>query len=101
MSDKRYDGSAVLSRMSGLPRDEIVAMWEAVKKNNATLDACPRHQFDAALVVKMGDKVKCNQCGGTLPLTAISYYIRGYRAAGGNSDDIWPGWFAKKGSNDT
>ena len=37
-------------------------------------------------------KVTCNECGGSMCLTELSGYMAGFEAAGGNANDVWPGW---------
>jgi hypothetical protein len=88
---KTYDGVAELSRVTGLPRADILSIWAEAKANVAKLDTCPRHRFTST-PVKLGDKFICLACGGTVGLTDLGNYIRGYRAHGGDADDIWPGW---------
>lgn len=88
------DGAAVLSRVSGLSRDDVLQIWEEVKANKARLDACPRHRFPGGSV-KIGQKVICQACGGGMSLTDAGSYVRGYEAKGGSADDIWHGWHEK------
>lgn len=67
------------------------ALWKAVKANRAKLDACPRHYFGN---VGEGDysqpkkKRVCANCGGEMNDRDIITYARGYKAAGGNPDDV-------------
>lgn len=68
---------------------------EAILSRVRQLDRCPRHLFPAA-DAGTAHKATCLACGGTLDLTAIRFYIRGYMAAGGNSEEIWPGFFEVK-----
>jgi hypothetical protein len=88
---KTYDGATELSRVTGMPRAEILSLWEEVKVNMAKLNACPRHRF-TPVPVKLGDKFTCTVCGGVTGPTDLGNYIKGYRAHGGDADDIWPGW---------
>lgn len=67
------------------------ALLAEVRANLDRLEACPRHQFDAVPAVLLSDKHACLRCGGTMDVVAIGQYARGYKAAGGNPDDIWPG----------
>ena len=89
------DGAKLLSDLSGVSRADVLSIWEEVKANRAKLDACARHRF-LPVPVKMGDKVTCVVCGGILSLSALDSYVRGYKASGGNPDDIWPGYFKEK-----
>jgi hypothetical protein len=75
-------------------RGEALSLWEQVKANNAALNACKRHRFEAR-PVKLGEKQTCLECGGKIQLTDLGQYIAGYVAAGGNVDDIWPGYNGK------
>lgn len=96
MSDKRYDGAEDISRMTGLSRDKVISLWEEVKENVRRLDGCERHKFDAPLV-KIGEKLTCQNCGGVLSLSDISQYVRGFRAAGGDPELVYPGFFKARG----
>lgn len=70
--------------------DEI---WKSVKENRAKLDACKRHNFTINNVpMELGAKVKCNVCGGWLELVRVKDYCRGYKAAGGNPNDVVEGF---------
>jgi hypothetical protein len=89
------DGAAEFSRMTGVPRAEILSMWDQVKINIAKLDACPRHRFEP-VPVRMGDKVRCDNCGGQISLVDLSHYVKGYRAAGGDVNDVWPGYDTRR-----
>jgi hypothetical protein len=63
-----------------------------IRSNSEKLNACPRHHYDPPAELKLGMKLTCTVCGGTLGLTDIGQYIKGYMAHGGESSDIWPGW---------
>jgi hypothetical protein len=69
-------------------------LWEEVKANGARKDACPRHHFTYE-TVQFGQPIRCDNCGGTMQLTDAGMYVKGYIAAGGNPDDVWPGWLKK------
>ncbi len=90
---QRHDGADELSKLSGLSRDDVKSIWEEVKANHAKLSACERHNFTPQLV-GLGKRVTCNRCNGSMTLTNVGEYIRGYVASGNSSDDIWPGWSA-------
>lgn len=59
--------------------------------NRKRLLACPRHQFEPATLESRYARHECLQCGGLMRLSDIGNYTRGYRAAGGDPDDVWPG----------
>lgn len=65
-------------------------IWDEVKGNNEKLSGCSRHRFGGTF--KIGERKACERCGGTMTLTAIGEYVRGFKAAGGSPDEIWPGW---------
>jgi hypothetical protein len=89
------DGVDQLSNMSGLSRDGIKNIWKEVQANHAKLASCPRHRFEGGSV-KIGQKVTCLNCGGMTGLVHVGDYIDGYRAAGGDVNDIWPEYDGKK-----
>jgi hypothetical protein len=62
----------------GLSPTDIASLWEAVKANNAKLDACARHRLSPpAGGVKLGEKQTCLHSGGEMRLADIGAYIRG------------------------
>ena len=83
------DGAKMLSDMSGIPREEIMSLWDQVKENHRKLRECKRHRFSGGKV-SLGQKVICLECGGEMGLVSVGDYIRGYEAHGGNADDVWP-----------
>lgn len=66
-------------------------LWTEVKENLGRLDHCPKHRFEGGYPA-LGANMTCLQCGGSLNIIRVRYYIQGYMAAGGKSDDIWPGY---------
>ncbi len=70
---------------------ESQKIWDDVKVNRTRLDGCKRHLWLYEKVT-LGQPIKCEHCGGTMQLTDAGMYVRGYVAAGGNPDDVWPGW---------
>ena len=83
------EAAKLLSKVSGVGVGELKALWQDAKDNVDRLHGCARHRFDA---VQPGKRVTCLECGGVMSLSDIGNYIRGYVAAGGAADDIWPGW---------
>lgn len=80
-----FDASAVRARS----RD----MLNAIRANRKRLDECPKHRFEIGEPpYRLGAKATCMHCHGEMELTSIDEYLRGYRAAGGNPNDIVPGW---------
>lgn len=67
-------------------------LWAQVKANRARIEDCKRHRFPGGAGIRLGQKHVCLECGGEMQLTEVGPYIRGYEAAGGNADDIWPSY---------
>lgn len=75
MSDeKRYDGSEVLSNVSGLSKEAIRELWEEVKNNSKVLGSCRRpHDFEIDLTMTVASAT-CKTCGGMMDkFNAMSY----------------------------
>ncbi len=59
----------VLSKVSGVPRAEALALWEQVRANSARLKGCEgphefvEHEKTGALV----RSYRCTKCEGTMP----------------------------------
>lgn len=64
-------------------------MLAEIKQNHRNLNRCPQHLFPFK-ESNLGQKHSCANCGGTMRLTEISYYCRGYKAAGGDPNEICP-----------
>ena len=89
----KTDGAELLSRLSGISRDEVLALWQQVKDNKAKLKSCARHRVDVdPASVNIGMRLRCVSCGGEMSLSDIGSYIGGYVSNGGSADDIWPGY---------
>jgi hypothetical protein len=72
-------------------------LWEEVQENNRKKEACPLHTFKPMTgAIRIGQKFTCTNCGGErFSLVDIGHYLRGYKAAGGDPDDVFPGWANK------
>jgi len=71
--------------------EQTKGIWAEVKANQAKRKQCKRHRIlpeDWAF----GRRITCRECGAWMQATDLIYYIEGYEAAGGNADDIWPGY---------
>lgn len=57
------------------------ALWDAVKQNHATLDACPAHDFsiDTTPEKPIGKTWRCTACGGTVDSIWKGAYETGRR----------------------
>lgn len=65
-----------------------------VKANLAVLRGCKKHSFVIPYTVTPGLKLTCLCCGGTLRLIDAMRYAEGYKAAGGNADEVLLGFNA-------
>lgn len=79
--DGTYNGVGVMSELSGIPRHEVLSIWEQVKANQYKLSACPWHDFEPILpLVKTGQKYRCKHCGGEVNASAYHWHEQGRRA---------------------
>ena len=84
MSDEpRYNGAEVLSRISGISKEEVLASFERAKANIAILAACAGpHVFEAlppenAKQKVFGVRYRCKTCGGEVESRERAWYERG------------------------
>lgn len=66
-------------------------LFEAIVANNKRLDDCPKHLFENVPIAFHG-RATCSVCGGSMDVLKISQYVRGYIAAGGDAEDVFPDW---------
>jgi hypothetical protein len=68
-------------------------LLDEIKENQARLDNCNKHHFPTfPNTVTFGMKLDCSKCGGSMNAVHAFAYTNGYVAAGGNGNDIIPGW---------
>lgn len=77
-----------------MDKSEAAGLLKEIKANHAKLNSCAKHEFGKVV----GDRTNgysprqnmrtCQQCGGTMEDRDIVLYAKGYKAAGGNPDDI-------------
>lgn len=74
-------------------------LWAEAQANVARLDGCSRHHFEmtdeqvnAGPAALFGKKLTCQRCKGRMDMLGVNQYVRGFMAAGGNPNDILPGW---------
>ena len=69
-------------------------MLADIRENHRRWRECPRHLYRAwdANKHSLGQKHTCLNCGSSKSLTDIGCYIEGYKAAGGDPNDIMPGY---------
>lgn len=68
-----------LSKISGLPTDDVAQIVDKVLANNRQLESCPRHRF----VRVEGEpnpfrqKYRCEVCGGSIGSQQHHWWLRG------------------------
>lgn len=65
---------------------------QEIKDNQQRLDGCKVHWFPTLPAITLGAKFVCANCGGKIDALHAYAYTRGYIAAGGNGNNIIPGW---------
>lgn len=74
-------------------KNEHSQLFAFVKANRAKLDACARHRFEMGdPPYRFGMKLTCTNCGGTIDAVQAFVYTQGYKAAGGDPNDVIPGY---------
>jgi hypothetical protein len=90
---KPTDITKALARLSGLSSEQVAVIWAHVRENRCKEQSCIGHRFDAPTgAIRIGAKFTCTVCGCELSLPDIAQYRYGYMAAGGDGDDVWPGF---------
>ena len=73
--------------------EESRALFEQVKANRPKLDACPKHRFDVGdPPYRFGAKFTCTNCGGEMDAVQAFRYCQGFKAAGGDPNEVIPGY---------
>lgn len=74
-------------------KDEAAAQFAKVQENRAKIDACLKHRFDIGdPPYRFGAKFTCTNCGGTMDAVQAFRYCQGFKAAGGNPNEVIPGY---------
>lgn len=67
-----------------------------VKANAAKLAACKQHLMPLGEPpYKFGMHVTCSKCGGSMKAVDLFRYLQGYIAAGGDPNEVSPGYWPK------
>ena len=66
-------------------------LFKQVQENLKKIRECSKHEFNIE-ERKPFAKLTCNNCGGTVDSSYVLHYIQGYKAAGGDPEDIVPGF---------
>jgi len=80
VSMPKHDAAEVLSRVSGLSKEDVRGIWKDVQANHARLEGCdvphdfqPVHEEGRALT----RQYRCTKCGGTLRSAEVQWYFKG------------------------
>ena len=77
-----------------MDKSEAFELLEQIKANRLKLNSCARHEFGKVVGDRSGgpsprqNMRTCAVCGGTMDDRDVVLYARGYKAAGGNPDDV-------------
>lgn len=74
-----------------MDKSEANALYAKIKENRRKIDACPRHLFEN-VVIALGAKATCTNCGGEVGLPEVMAYTRGYIASGKPAEEVYPDW---------
>lgn len=73
---------------------DIRELWEEVKENRRKLDSCKVHDFGKLPEeFTPSRRFVCKNCGGAMTVCEVMSYASGYRAAGGDPNNILKGVF--------
>jgi hypothetical protein len=77
-------------------REEMLALAERAKDEARRWRECPRHEFDplptGSGTLLLGMRVACKRCRVERRIMDVIDYVRGYAAAGGDPEDVLPGY---------
>lgn len=76
-------------------KTDSAALLGSIKANRERLKGCVQHRFDPGFweAGRFGQKMTCLNCGGVMSVVPdIGRYIEGFKAAGGDVNDVWPGY---------
>jgi hypothetical protein len=93
--------------MSESPFDPMMPDKERYRlavANQHLLAECPKHRFDilgdefiysdgVPVGIAPGSRFFCSVCNGKMPALEASRYAQGYKAAGGDPNEIIPGYY--------
>lgn len=77
--------------MTPLTKERARQLFEEAKENSRRRSECARHSFPA-FERKLGQRFTCSVCGCSADLSYVCNYADGYKAAGGNPNDIVPNY---------
>lgn len=68
---------SLLSRATGLARDDIESIAAAAKANAQRLRDCPGHDFRPIDATRLMPRHRCAVCGGEVDASAAHWYAQG------------------------
>lgn len=77
-----------------MDKSEATDLMKQIKANHASLNSCPKHAFGKVVGDRSGGYSPrqnmriCQNCGGSMEDRDVILYAKGYKAAGGDPDDI-------------
>lgn len=71
----------------------IQELWQLAQENQRKLQGCPSHKFNCDLSndeLRRGihRRLTCLECGGLMLVIDVFHYCRGYKAAGGDPNEV-------------
>ena len=76
-----------------MDKQEAHELMEQIKANRVRLNNCPKHRFEVGEPpYRFGEKFTCCNCRGKMGAIYAFEYANGYAAAGGDPNDIIPGF---------
>lgn len=65
---------------------------EEIRENHKKQDSCDLHQFEVPKAgCRLGQYYTCKNCGWKTRIVEIGLYALGYKAGGGNPNDVMEG----------
>ena len=77
--------------MTSMTKERAKELFEAAKENSRKRSECKRHSV-SAFERNLGQRFTCSVCGCNADLSYVAAYADGYKAAGGNPNDIVPNY---------
>lgn len=71
------DSVDTLAQATGIPRAELLQLWEDAKANERRLSGCPRHVFTPVNTATFAQKYVCRVCSGVVDAHAHHWYALG------------------------
>lgn len=73
--------------------EQTKTLMAEIRANRDKLDACPKHLFEIGPPpYRFGAKFTCSNCAGYMDAVQAFRYCQGYEAAGGDPNDVMPGF---------